>query len=62
MFKRFIYDDWAMIFPVVAFITAACVFGYFVVRALRMKRAQVERFENLPFSDENPTRHDIARQ
>lgn len=62
MFKRFIYEDWAMIFPVVAFITAACIFAFFVWRALRMKRAQIERFENLPFNDENPSRHDIARR
>ena len=51
-----------MIFPVVAFITAASIFAFFVWRALRMKRGQVERFENLPFNDENPSRHDTARQ
>ncbi|MFT3870880.1 MAG: hypothetical protein QM715_20700 [Nibricoccus sp.] len=62
MYKRFIYEDWTMIFPVVAFAVAACIFVFFVWRALRMKRPQVERFENLPFNDENPSRHDIARQ
>lgn len=62
MFKRFIYEDWAMIFPVVAFIAAACIFAFFFWRALRMRSDQVERFENLPFNDENPSRHDLARK
>ncbi|MFT3782105.1 MAG: hypothetical protein QM790_08820 [Nibricoccus sp.] len=58
MFKRFIYEDWAMIFPVAAFITAACIFIYFVSRAMRMKRSQVERFSSLPFNEENSSRHE----
>jgi hypothetical protein len=62
MFKRYIYEDWAMIFPVVAFITAACIFGYFVWRALRMQRSQVDRFSNLPFNEENTSRHETASQ
>jgi hypothetical protein len=62
MFKRFIHEDWVMIFPIVAFIATASTVAYFAWHALRMKRPQVERFENLPFNDENPSRHDIARR
>lgn len=62
MFKRLIHEDWVVIFPVAAFVTAACIYAYFVSRALRMKRPQLERFENLPFNAENPSRHDTARQ
>lgn len=62
MFKRFIYEDWAMIFPVAAFVTAACIFGYFVWRALRMKPTQTERFSKLPFNEEATSRHDHSRR
>ncbi len=60
MFKRLIFDDWVMIFPLVAFITAACIFGSFAFRALRMRRSQVDRFAQLPFNDETPSRHEPA--
>lgn len=62
MFKRFIFEDWVMIFPLVAFVTAACIFGCFVQRALRMRRGRVERFANLPFNDEKPSSHGNAAQ
>jgi hypothetical protein len=62
MFKRFIYDDWVMIFPVVAFVTAACIFAYFLHHALKMKRGKVERFASLPFNEENSIRHETSRQ
>ena len=61
MFKRLIFDDWVVIFPLVAFITAACVYGCFVYFGLRMKRTQTEHLANLPFAKENPTRHESAR-
>jgi hypothetical protein len=60
MFKRLIFDDWVTIFPLVAFITAACIFVSFVWRAVRMRRNQIERFANLPFNAETPTRHEHA--
>lgn len=62
MFKRFVYEDWVMIFPVVAFVTAACIFAYFLHQALRMKRNKVERFARLPFNEENPSRHEPSRR
>jgi len=62
MFKRLIFDDWVAIFPLVAFITAACVFGCFIYFALRMKRSQTDHFAQLPFNEETSTRHETTRQ
>ena len=52
MFQRLLFDDWVMIFPLVAFITAVAVFGMIVWRALRMRRSQIDHFANLPFANE----------
>jgi hypothetical protein len=60
MFKRIIFDDWVMVFPLVAFVTAACIFGCFVYRALRMRRSQADHFAQLPFQNESASRHDHA--
>ena len=49
MFKRLLLDDSAGIFTLVAFITAATIYVTISWRALKMKRPQLERFENLPF-------------
>ena len=62
MFKRLIFDDWVMIFPLVAFITAACVYGCFAYFGLRMKRGQSEHLASLPFIHETSTPHETARQ
>lgn len=59
MFRRLILEDHAAIFTITAFLTAASIFGAFLWRAVRMKSAQVERFENLPFASQTPAaRHD----
>jgi hypothetical protein len=43
----------------VAFITAVSIFASISWRALRMKRAQLAHFENLPFTTPTPSaRHD----
>jgi len=63
MFRRLIFDDWVVIFPLVAFITAASVYACLTWRALRMRPAQISRFSHLPFNDETSrlaTRHDDA--
>jgi len=62
MFKRIIFDDWVIIFPVVAFITAACIYGCFAYFGFRMKPSQSDHLANLPFNKENSTRHETARQ
>ena len=54
MFQRLLYEDWQLVFPVVAFAVAAGVFGLVVWRALRMKRPQLERLARLPLDDDSP--------
>lgn len=59
MFKRLILEESATLFTLVAFITASSIFLTIGWRALRMKRPQLDRFENLPFATETPSaRHD----
>ena len=63
MFKRLVLEDSAAIFTIVAFITAASIYITIGWRALRMKRPQLARFENLPFAIETPpARHDPDAQ
>jgi hypothetical protein len=62
MFKRLIFDEWVMIFPLVAFITAACIYGCFVYFGLRLKRGQIDHLASLPFNEETPTHDETARQ
>jgi hypothetical protein len=52
MFHRLLFDDWVVIFPLVAFITAVSVYVTLTWRALKMRPAQLNHFENLPFNDE----------
>ena len=59
MFRRLVFENTAAIFTIVAFITASSIYVTFAWRALRMKRPQVARFENLPF--ETPTPAATAR-
>jgi hypothetical protein len=63
MFRRLILEDTAALYTIAAFITAASIFGAFLWRALRMKPAQVEHFENLPFASQTPAaRHDASAE
>ena len=52
MFHRIIYEDWQLIFPVVALAVASCVYLAAAWRASRMKPTQAERLARLPFEDE----------
>ena len=62
MFKRLLLDDTATLFTLVAFVTAAVIFVAIAWRAVRMPRAQVDRFANLPFnSDTAAAHHDDSR-
>ena len=54
MFRRLVFENTAALFTLAAFITASSIYVAFAWRALRMKRPQVERFENLPFAAETP--------
>ena len=59
MFRRLLLEDSAAIFTFAAFITATSIFCAITWRALRMRRPQVEYFENLPFITATPpARHD----
>ncbi len=57
MFKRLIFEDYAVLCTLIAFIVAATIFLATVWRAIRMPRSQIDRFANLPFDSES-TRHD----
>lgn len=62
MFRRLFFDDWVSLFPFIAFIVAATIFLTIAYRALRMRRGQVEHFENLPFNDQpSPAPHHEPR-
>jgi ABC-type lipoprotein release transport system permease subunit len=52
MLRRIIYEDWHLIFPVVALAVASLVYLAAAWRASRMKPAQVEQMSRLPFENE----------
>jgi len=54
MFQRVIYEDWQLVFPIVAFGAAAAIFAVMVWRAVRMKHAQLDRFARMPLEDDAP--------
>jgi hypothetical protein len=58
MFKRLLLEDSSAIYVVTAFVTAATIFISITWRALRMPRAQVEKFAQLPFTTDAAERHD----
>ena len=52
MFQRIIYEDWQLIFPIVALAVASLVYVAAGWRATRMKPAVRDRLANLPFENE----------
>jgi len=60
MFKRILLDhNTTVVFATISFLCSASIFVAFLWRALRMRKPQVNHFENLPFVTENPAkRHD----
>ncbi len=54
MFRRLVFENTAALFTFAAFLTAVSIYVTITWRALRMKRSQVERFENLPFATATP--------
>lgn len=61
MFRRLLFENWISLFSLIAFITAASVYVTIFYRAIRMKRAQIDRFSNLPFESENSVSPDESR-
>ena len=52
MFQRIIYEDWQLVFPVVALAVASLVYLAAGWRASRMKPAESARLAHLPFENE----------
>ncbi len=52
MFHRIIYQDWQLIFPVVALAVASLVFLAAAWRAAHMKPAEADRLARLPLENE----------
>ena len=52
MLTRIIYEDWQLIFPVVALAVASCIYLLAGWRAAHMNPAQAERLARLPFDNE----------
>ncbi|ACB77352.1 hypothetical protein [Opitutus terrae] len=52
MFKRLPLEEHTTACLTIAFVTAVTIFFGFAWRALRMSRAQVDRFAQLPFAPE----------
>lgn len=51
MLRRIIYEDWQLIFPVVALVVASMVYVSAAWRATRMKASQVDHLSNLPLEN-----------
>jgi len=52
MLRRIIYEDWQLIFPVVALTVASFIYLAAGWRAARMTPKQAERLAQLPFDNE----------
>lgn len=51
MFRRIVYEDWQLIFPVMALVVASVIYVVAGWRAARMKPVQSERLARLPLED-----------
>ncbi|RFC49278.1 MAG: hypothetical protein DUW69_001001 [Verrucomicrobia bacterium] len=58
MFKRLILEDSSIWYLITAFVTAATIFLIITWRAVRMPRAEVDKFAQLPFTTDADERHD----
>ena len=52
MFDQVEYAEWTRILPIVGFGITALAFLYFCVRAIRMKKKDVEHMSHLPLEDD----------
>ncbi|MGI9241263.1 MAG: hypothetical protein ACR2RV_10705 [Verrucomicrobiales bacterium] len=59
MFKRISYEEWHGMVPVIAFILTFGVFVFFVVRALRLQREEVNRLASLPLDLDDAKRGEV---
>jgi len=61
MFRRLFFEDWVSLFPLIGLITAGSVYATIFYRALRMKRAQIDRFARLPLETETSITTDESK-
>jgi flagellar biogenesis protein FliO len=54
MFQRVFYEDWQLVFPIVALAAAAAFFCAIIWRTVRMQRGQLDRLARMPLEDEAP--------
>ena len=52
MFKRVILEDWHQILPLIGFGIIFVIFIFLSIRAILMKKKDVERLAKLPLEDE----------
>ncbi len=52
MFQRIVYEDWQMIFPIVALLVATLVYVCAALRTSAMKPKEAERLARLPLDHE----------
>ena len=48
MFRRIIYEDWQLIFPILALGVASCIYLLAAWKASRMTRPDADRLARLP--------------
>ena len=51
MFKRVILEDWQLIVPYICFALIAGAFIAIVIRAVRMKKPDIDRLASMPLKD-----------
>ena len=51
MLRRIIYEDWQLIFPVVALAVASLIYVASAWRSFYMKPSEAERLARLPFEN-----------
>ncbi|MDP0500746.1 MAG: hypothetical protein Q7P63_11685 [Verrucomicrobiota bacterium JB022] len=58
MFKRVTFEDWQTIITLIAFVLTFATFIFFTVRALLMKKRDLDHTANLPLEDQDGERVD----
>lgn len=61
MFQRVALENWHEVVPYVCFALIAGVFLIILVRALRMKKSEVDRIASLPLQDDDTLKNSPTR-
>jgi hypothetical protein len=54
MFQRVIYENWQLVFPIVAFGAAVAICCVVIWRVVHMQRGQLDRLARMPLEDDAP--------